>query len=206
MSAPAEWYRVAPELYVAVPLKCGSTAFRAVVSGHYSTGAIKTQTGFNRYMHARGRGPFRPAQVATWRGRRVLAVRDPVERFLSLWRSIASVSAQGRSTSLTGGHGLMHATPDTLMAYIEAHPGADLHWKRQSDYLPAGAPVELVPYRELLERLGLDSPEWNPSRAEFVCEPPVERIRAHYARDHELAGLARDAAEANLEYRLWPRG
>lgn len=200
---PLEWYKVGGA-FVAVPLKNGSTAFRAAaaiaVTGRSAPrNVVKVVPAFNRLMSAHGAGPFTPHQVAARQGRRLLAVRDPVERFASLWRSLMGVCARGQSTSLTIGYGLRGPTfpgpgptPEQLMDTISAWRHHNRHWLRQSAYMAMPGPglegVEIVHYRQLLAELGLEhlAAEWNPSSRAFDAPLPLEPLRRHYAEDFEL--------------------
>jgi len=159
--------------FVCVPPKCGGTAvYRAAfdvpstVSDRHVFTAVRNTTVF-----------FDPDQMIRCGLRAVQAYRDPVERFKSLWRD----KCRDGDDNLPWLEGL---TPSELMDFIEGRPEENHHWRRQADFYRPG--VELVDYRRILEVLGLPQIRANVSRPDDT-PVPVERIRAHYRADFELA-------------------
>lgn len=162
------WYLVHSEKYpegawICAAPKAGSTAVRSVVGRP----AFQEQRRSAAEIPDDGRPRF-------------LGIREPVARFYSLWRD----KCRDRGTGIPDE--LHEATPDALMDYIEAHPGENHHWARQTDYMAPG--VQLVPFEKLLETVGFPVPERrNQYHLARDTDPPmpVERILAHYADDAE---------------------
>lgn len=173
---PWGYFRVGRAL-VYVPLKCGSTSFKfALVPG---LGAARDpEQRFYDCCAEHGLGPF-PLDINHPRLAhlyRLLAVRDPVERFASLWREIA----HGHSPSFRPLKGL---SPDALLDVIAVHAHSDPHFEPQAVWAVAG--TTLVRYDQLLDRLGLPAEHRRASAAD-TTPMPVERIRTLYAKDVEL--------------------
>lgn len=175
------WYLVG-DAYACVPPKCGSTAFMRGVDPHERDGLR-----FRRRMLALKRGPFGPQDMIRREdGRaRFLAVRDPVDRFRSLWRHIT------RSDAVRDWWTTRHripreiAAPAELLEYIRAFPMGNYHWYPQAGYLVPG--VTLVRYTELLDRLGLPNAPHNVGREPTADdEVPEDEVRALYPLDVEL--------------------
>lgn len=123
-----------------LPPKCGGTALyrkvflvpEEVADGDVFSFVLKDTT-------------FKPRHVVTSYRMAVLGVRDPVERFKSLWRNKCR-DGDPNMAYLTG------MTPDMLLDYIEGRSYADSHWAPQSHYYAPGASV--VPHTTLLNWFG----------------------------------------------------
>lgn len=171
--APQRWF-ITNGVFVCAPPKCGGTAlYRAALS----IGAGVHDR--NVFSAARKRTEFfTPDEMAGSGRRAIMAARDPVSRFGSLWRDKCR-DGDRHFPQLSG------LSPHELMDFIEANPNSDLHWMPQSVHYRKGA--ELVDYRQLLNMLNLPSVEanrtkGNPSDPTF----PIDRILAHYRSDVEL--------------------
>ena len=115
-----------------------------------------------------------------------LAVRDPTERFGSLWRN--------KSRDLCGEiEDISHLSPDELMDVIEEHPYGNTHWFPQYMYLTQHAiPVESSRLIEMIntevKKRGIEHHPFINKSERLKTDPPlpIERIRQHYALDCEL--------------------
>lgn len=175
------WYLVG-EVYVCVPPKCGSTSLMKAVDPNESDGI-----GFRRTMHEKKRGPFAPQDMIRRvdRRRRLLAVRDPVDRFRSLWRHLV------RSPEIRQWWEKRHRipraieTPAQLLEHIRACPMGNYHWYPQAAYLVPGA--DPLRYDRILDELGLPNVRHNVGRAvPHDNAIPAAAVRALYPLDVEL--------------------
>ena len=173
--------------YCCVPNKCGSSSFRVSVAG-----LGKTVNNFELYemMHKLGRGPWSIDEInAKTDGKpRFLAVREPVDRFTSLWKHANRENETLNKRGFLGAAGLLRATPGRLMWVIEHRPDEDPHWTRQSFW----EVEDVIPIRfdKFLAAVGLPPMHKNKSSEVPIPPLPEERIRAHYARDCELWEMA----------------
>jgi len=162
---------------VCVPAKCGSTSFHAAIIPELN---VNPWYAADAYLASIGAGPFTPMEVY----RRfptvpkILAVRNPVKRFRSLWYDFC---VDGRADE--NYHNFRGMSPWDLMDFIESFPCGDRHWVAQSAYLLPD--VQRVKSRYLLSMLGLPYRELNRS-ARAGEKMPVERILKHYAADMRL--------------------
>lgn len=173
---PWGYFRVGRAL-VYVPLKCGSTSFKFALVPELGIARDPEQRFYDRCAEHE-LGPF-PLDIDYRRVAhlyRVLAVRDPVERFASLWREIA----HGHSPTFAPLKGL---SPDALLDVIAVHANRDPHFEPQAVWALTG--TTLVRYDQLLDRLGLPAEHRRASAAD-AAPMPVERIRTLYAKDVAL--------------------
>lgn len=174
------WFRVG-EAYACVPHKNGTTSFRTAV-----TMPDPSADNYIMYDWARrhGLGPYEPDQLPDDGLPRYLAVREPVDRFQSLWRY---VSRPGHSKNgFVMANRINGLSPFELMDVIEARPDENPHWLRQSFFeCPNVIPVR---YDRMLSVLGLPNVHKNHTARSISSglEWPIERIHRHYARDVEL--------------------
>ena len=160
-------------MYACVPHKNGWTSFKTAAAE--SLGITRAQF---KDMGLSAR------QVKRMSGERLLAVRDPVDRFRSLWKHVNREAMADRRHGFIWEHRLHGSTPDELMAFVESHPDENRHWVRQSSYLVED--VILVRFDRILAQLGLPEKHLNGIDAE--CPPmPVDRILSHYSVDKALA-------------------
>lgn len=170
---PALWF-VVNGTFVCAPPKCGGTALYRSALGigadvhdrHVFSTAL-TRTEF-----------FTADEMATSGRKAIMAVRDPVSRFASLWRDKCR-DTDANMPELSG------LSPDELMDVIEAEPDGDSHWMPQAVHYRKC--VEVVHHRQLLSRLNLRTVYAN-TTIETETDPvyPVERIVAHYHEDADL--------------------
>lgn len=183
---PTKWIEV-NGAYCCVPNKCGSSSFRVSVAG-----LGKTVNNYDLYkiMTEQSRGPYSIEEInAKTDGKsRYLSVREPVDRFTSLWKHANRVNECLNKRGFLGTNGLLRATPEKLMWTIEHKPDKDPHWTRQSYW----EVEKVIPIRfdKFLEVVGLPPMHKNKSSDVPVPKLPVERILRHYARDAELWELA----------------
>src|SRR5690606_1173841 len=170
---PARWF-ITNGVFVCAPPKCGGTAlYRAALGiGKDVPDRHVFSTAFNRTEF------FTPDEAVASGRKALLAVRDPVSRFGSLWRDKCR-DGDENMPNLAG------LSPNDLMDLISGSPDANNHWMPQATHYREGA--ELVDYRQLLSRLGLPIVEANRTSTK-QSDPafPVDRILAHYRADVEL--------------------
>lgn len=164
----AAWWRVPgePARYACSSAKCATMSLRESLFGERKKSKLIERL-------PRNVGPLYPWQVVGLPGQKFIGVRDPVDRFGSLWRD--KCARRSRAYPLLKG-----LTPDELMDLIEAYPFGNTHWWPQAFNRIPGA--ELVRFDQLVERLGYEPRHANRSPA-AEAELPVERIRRHYATD-----------------------
>lgn len=170
---PALWF-ITNGTFVCAPPKCGGTAlYRAALGiGKDVPDRHVFSTAFNRTEF------FTPDEAVASGRKALLAVRDPVSRFGSLWRDKCR-DGDENMPNLAG------LSPNDLMDLIAGSPDANNHWMPQATHYREGA--ELVDYRQLLSRLGLPIVEANRTSTK-QSDPafPVDRILVHYRADVEL--------------------
>lgn len=147
------WLRLPSGVCAGVPLKCGNTTVRSALGV---------------------RDWFSPREVVRKfpDSEKWLVVRDPVERFASLWRDKCR---DGGLKHLAG------KSPDELIGLIESWPMGDKHWFPQFGYLVPG--VELVTLPRFMSRLGIARRDNATVVRQDDPDMPEARVRAHYARD-----------------------
>ena len=170
---PGRWF-IVNDVFVCAPPKCGGTAlYRAALGiGKEVPDRHVFSTAFNRTEF------FTPDEAVASGRKALLAVRDPVSRFGSLWRDKCR-DGDENMPNLAG------LSPNDLMDLISGSPDANNHWMPQSVHYREGA--EVVDYRELLGRLRLHAVTANSTQTK-PSDPglPVQRILAHYRADVEL--------------------
>lgn len=169
---------------VCVPAKNGGTAFyRAAFDIGDDTPDCHVYSAACAVAETEYRGPYNPFSASQLihhpdRDGAFIAVRDPVSRFLSLWRS----KCLRKDPNLWFMHGW---SMKKLMDVIEAGPFTNAHWIPQWAYLiPTAIPVH---YEYLQERLGLPNRRFNETKHGVESAELVrERIERHYAQDFDL--------------------
>lgn len=180
---PRKWIRV-NGTYCCVPNKNGSSSFRVAVCRALNNWELYD------WAKAHDRGPYTAEEIPNDRRPRYLAVRDPIDRFTSLWMHAQRDHVRRHRTGFLGTSGMLGATPERLIEIIEDRPDEDPHWTRQSFW--EAKDTRPVRYDELLDIVGL--PQWRKNKADPMSVPelPTERILNHYARDAELWKIAND--------------
>lgn len=106
-----------------------------------------------------------------------MAVRDPVDRFASLWRNKCRDGDPNMPV-------LKGMSPRKLLRTIRKNPSGNTHWIPQAVLYRPG--VEVVDYRQLGDRLGLDEIRVNETKRRRGPAMPADAIRRHYAADARL--------------------
>lgn len=175
----AYWYRTKDgTALVCAPPKCGSSALAQRYFGKESVGDLQEKWAKNCDLNL---GPWRACDLSGVHPGlpRYLAVRDPVERFASLWRN--KCRDQLTEFGIPEVHGM---TPLQLAEHIGRYPFADLHWFPMSAYYAPG--VHVMPVAHLLYELGVKS-GWNATQPRDGDPPmPVGAIRQLYRADVQL--------------------
>lgn len=155
--------------YVCAPPKCGGTALYCAALGIEPGGR-------SEYSRALEKTEFVSPEQALQSGLPcVLAVRDPVDRFASLWRD----KCRNGDPNLPELSGL---SPDELMDLVEQNPLENSHWAPQSAHWLPG--IDVVDYLDFPNRIALQTYPLNATRSQpDDADMPVKRIRAHYAAD-----------------------
>lgn len=153
-------------IFLCAPPKCGGTALYCSALG---------------IDPCLGRHVFSKAQELTkfYENPRLpafMSVRDPVERFGSLWRDKCRDGDENMKW-------LSGMTPDDLMDHIEKDPEGNSHWFPQRFWWREG--VEVVSFRQLHARVGLPIIRVNVTQSDDT-PLPVERIKVHYHMDYGL--------------------
>lgn len=155
------------DLCVCVPNKCGGTAFyRAMFDVPEAVATRDVRSFAVQVALETGAGPFSPAEVVHYFSdrRKLLALREPVQRFASLWRD------KYRS-----------AEPRQIIDMIRQHPLGDPHWVPQ--YLQVVPGAELIDCARLGGLLGYQSRENETTPRDDDAPMPADAIREHYAQD-----------------------
>lgn len=164
------WYRVG-NAYARVPPKNGSTSFKFAVSGCTSSARL------NAYAVNYSLGPYdTPPDDGL---PRYISIREPVDRFESLWRCCQRETYHNESFVIQWG--LQGCTPEFLMSVIETcfNP----HWQRQSALMCPGAIP--IPYDRFMAVMGLPVAFENVTKP-MACHSPELRIQAYYKDDFPL--------------------
>lgn len=180
----AGWLQVRPKVFACIPAKCGSQSLKKAAFGVNRLAQILELREKRLAKNQFDIGPFTPWEVARLEGRKVLGVREPVDRFSALWRDKCLNVNKTKHVIIRQVGGM---SPEELIAFVESGPFFDSHWFPQSAYLVPGA--EVVRNDRILEHLGLESIRIN-SRPPTDDAMPAERIRAHYRDDVALWGRA----------------
>jgi hypothetical protein len=166
------WFQVGDRL-VCAPPKCGGTALYCAALG------LDPALGNMVYGHALKATTFLTPYEAVETGMEMWqAVRCPVSRFASLWRN----KCRDGDTNYPE---LLGMSPRHLSRYINRRMEDNAHWAPQTYWHRPG--VKLVPYTELLGRLGLPVLRVNetvPKRHDQNF--PTDWIKRIYAEDAEL--------------------
>lgn len=161
------WYRIGDK-FACVPPKNGSTSFKMAVCGQTSTANL------NHWAESYSCGPFETPGSPAY-----LSVRDPVDRFCSLWRCCQR--EHYHAESFVTRYALQGCNTEYLMSVIETCDNP--HWWPQTAFtVPGAIPIH---YAEFLAFLGLPVARENES-VYLPCEPPVERIKSYYEGDFKL--------------------
>lgn len=175
------FYLESLDVCVCVPAKCGITSLRVAMWPW-----AKGMTEIRKKAADEGFGPYTPRRVMEERPhtRKIMSVRDPVERFGSLWRD----KCRRERYNQQYWEKFKGMTPDELMDLIERWPLGNSHWFPQYYYTVPDA--EIVPYDRLGEFLGVEIAARNVTekRGEDPALPK-ERILDHYRKDLELWNL-----------------
>lgn len=175
----AYWYRSRDgKALICAPPKCGSSALAQRYFDKQSVGDLQSTLVQSGDLNL---GPWRACDLSAVHPDlpRLLAVRDPVERFASLWRN----KCRDKLTEfgIAAVHGM---SPLQLLDHVARYPFGDLHWFPLAAYHAPG--VQCLPVGRLLDQLGIKA-GWNATQARETDPPmPVEAIRDLYAADVKL--------------------
>lgn len=176
------------KLIVTVPHKAGSTSFQAATVPGLAEVAKHTNVHVGdaavAYWRAVGIGPLSFTDV--YRDypnyRRLLAVREPISRFLSIWDDFCL-----KQRVRGDWHWLRGMSQVKFIRLIESCPGGDPHWWPQSFCdMPDS---EYIPCERLLSYLGLEDVRLHTGvrdEREPLDPRVMGRIQNHYGRDFEL--------------------
>lgn len=176
------WYQLGSEaapLFACAPVLCGHDTFQTAINP-------ATNGGVTPWVLHNKRGPFAPHEVMNRIGSKVLAIRDPIERFADLWHKV-SVSPQWAADKLRI-HEPMTSPYDLLRVMIR-NPMVNHHWYPQYAYMVQG--TLLVRYDMLLTKIGL--PEAEPKVLKVrLLDMPVNEIRSVFSADYNLWRMVSD--------------
>lgn len=166
------WFQCGARL-VCAPPKCGGTALYCAALGLDPAFGVDVFTMARRVTEF-----FTPDEVVDSKCDAIQAVRDPVSRFMSLWRSKCRIG----DVNLPKLSGL---SPDELMEFIKSNPEANAHWLPQVYFYRPG--FRTVPYRFMCVHLGVKRFDINKSVTLETDPPaPLADIRRHYKEDIAL--------------------
>lgn len=156
---------------ICLPPKCGGT-------GLYRKAFPVPEEISDRevFSHVMKHATFMPRHVVGGFRLAVLGVRDPVERFKSLWRDKCR-DGDENMPYLSG------LSPTLLLEYIEGRMYADSHWAPQSHYYTPNAIV--VPHATLLAWFGVRIVNMTEIREDDPSFPVSDILRL-YAEDVKL--------------------
>jgi hypothetical protein len=178
------------KLIVTVPHKCGSTAFQAATVPGLAelSDEIDVHVGemATRYWQKKGIGPLQFHEVFERYPdyKNLMAVRDPVSRFISTWDDFCLRTVDPNERGYDWLRGL---SPKKFLDFIEKSPGSDGHWWPQ--YLMALPDSEYIDSRDLLDYLGLPKIRIHKGRRAKdpkLGESDLQRLRRLYRFDFEL--------------------
>jgi len=161
--SPFECWWVIPEwnMTLGLPPRCGSSTVL-------------------HYLQAEGILAYRPTEFT---GRCTFVVRDPVDRFVSLWR--AKCRDRNLLTVDDTDSPIIDMTPTELIEFIETTDIQNPHWATLTE-IEAGGSTERLPIEKLHTFVG-DAPHYNGSTGDVLLgENLLMRVQAHYADDYEL--------------------
>lgn len=164
------WFRYNDCAYC-LPPKCGGTALYR--KAFLISDAVPDREVFS---HIVKNATFMPRHVVAGFRTAVLGVRDPVQRFKSLWRD----KCRDGDENMTYLKGL---SPVELVGYIEGRLYADSHWAPQSHYYAPG--VKVVPHSTLLSWFGCAIVNMTECRDDDPSFPVGEILRL-YSEDVQL--------------------
>ena len=180
------WFYVEKfDIGICIPCKCGGTTFynEVFLGGEGFGGEFRKQA--IQIAQERGHGPWTAAKAASKLAgvRKVLAVREPIDRFMSLWRDKC---AEDRAAS--GYNYYRGFSPEMLVQFILQWPFGDPHWTPQYSYMIPGA--EVVDYRDIGKIFGYGN-ERRLNETDREIDVPleiatVERLHDHYKQDRHL--------------------
>jgi hypothetical protein len=176
------WYQLGPDespLFACVPVLCGHDAFQTAINPA-TNGGISSEALRNK------RGPFAPHEIMNRDGRKLLAIRDPVERFADLWHSVMA-NSQWAVHKLRIHEPMI--TPDDLLRVMIKNPMVNHHWYPQYAYMVQG--VVLVRHDRMLSKLGLPEGARGASPVRLL-DMPTNDIRAVFSADYNLWRMVSD--------------
>lgn len=117
-------------------------------------------------------------------GRWIMIVRDPVDRFVSLWkqkcRDGVMLTVGDEESPIAG------MTPKELITFIETTDIKDPHWASLTE-LEGGHSSETLHYSRINKLLGTTPTMYNKSEGDLALDAEVERrVREWYADDYGL--------------------
>ncbi len=162
---------------VCVPNKNGGVAFRNKVCELRGWDVDMDVFTFMLEFNRTGDGPFSPRETRAFYFHKphYLSVRDPVNRFASLWRN--------KCRDIDDIPDIFGKSPHELMDYIEEYPHGNSHWFRQSGYLTST--TQCIAYDRLFSFLGWTYKSRNATKPSAE-DMPADRILDHYADDLAL--------------------
>lgn len=176
------WYQLGPidaPLFACVPVLCGHNAFQSALNPSNNDGAAHE-------LLQHKRGPFAPHEIMNRDGRKLLAVRDPVERFAELWHAV-STNPQWTTNKLRINDRL--CAPEDLLRLMVRNPMVNHHWYPQYAYMVTG--VLLVRHDQMLTKLGLPAGECRAPKVRLL-DMPVSEIRSLFSADYNLWRMVSD--------------
>lgn len=174
------YYLLSMDVCVCVPAKCGGTAFYQAAFHVHEVEPRHVKSAVDRLASMSGAGPYTPIEVSTYypTKRKIMAVRHPVQRFVSLWRDKCRDGDE--NMPMVAGW-----DPETLLQHIKEYPAGNDHWMPQYLYQAPGC--EVVDYQKLMPLLGLKAERVNVTYGkETDPEMPKTDIIRQFQQDYFL--------------------
>lgn len=157
------WYIPDWDVAVCTPPRCGSSTMLA----YFAEAGI--------FVHR----PF----IETPRS--IMIVRDPVSRFISLWKHKCR-DGMGLTVGDDDTSPIRGLNPRELIEFIETTDIVDPHWATLTE-LEGGHSTEIMHYSKINEFLGCEPQVYNKTDGViFLGKNTTERVKAHYAADYDL--------------------
>jgi hypothetical protein len=176
------WYQLGTidvPVFACVPVLCGHDAFQSSINPANHGGVVPDVLQFKR-------GPFAPHELMNRDGKKLLAVRDPVERFADLWH-LVSTNKQWAMNKLRVLERM--DTPVDLLRVMIKNPMVNHHWYPQYAYMVQG--VVLVRHDQMLTKLGLPDSKRSATQVR-VSDLPINDIRSIFSADYNLWRMVSD--------------
>ena len=169
------WFRV-DKAYYCVPPKCGGSAFYLWMT---LQAGMTVPERWLRTAATAINPPLSITKIGEGKGKKFLAIREPVDRFYSLWRSKCRDGDHAVNQAWMKGLSM-----DELLDHIEQYPFGNAHWAPLYLWLVPGC--RLIHYKDLGKILKYDLKVNTSNIQNSDPEVPIDRVKQLYQRDVDL--------------------